>query len=218
MLTPWKKSYDQPRQHIKKQRHCFANKHPYSQSCGFPDSHAWMWELYHKESRVPKKWSFWTVLLEKTLESHLDCKEIHPVNPKGNQSWIFIRRTDVEAETPILWPPDVKSWFIKKDPDAGKDWRQEKGTTGDSWMASPPQWTWVWTSSRRRWRTGKPGMLMSMVSQRVRQDWLNNSNNILTSVKWYLLWFWFAVTLLFFWSVSYIYHFLFISTVTAFIN
>ena len=129
-FAPWKKSYDQPRQHIKKQRHHFANKGPSSQSYGFSSSH--VWELDYKESWGLKNWFFWTVVLEKTLESPLDFKEIQPVHPKGNQSWIFIGRTDTEAETPILWPPDVKSWLIGKDPDAGKDWRQEeKGTTED---------------------------------------------------------------------------------------
>ena len=104
----------------------------YSQSYGFSSSHVWMWELNHKESWAPKKWCFWTVVLEKTLESPLDCKEIQPVNPKGNQSWIFIGRIDAEAETPILWPPDAKNWLIRKAPDAGKDWRQEeKGMTED---------------------------------------------------------------------------------------
>ena len=111
-LTPWKKSYDQPRQHIKKQRHYFANKGPSSQSYGFSSGHVWMWKLDYKESRAPKNWYFLTVMLEKTPESPLDCKEIKPVNTKGNQSWIFIGRTDAEAETPILWPPDVKSWLI----------------------------------------------------------------------------------------------------------
>ena len=131
-LAPWKKSYDQPRQHIKKQRHYFANKGPYSPSYGFSSGHVWMWELDYKESWVPKNWCFWTVVLEKTLESPLDCKEIQLVNSKGNQSWIFIGRTDVDAETPILWPPDAKSWLIWKDPDAGKDWRwKEKGATED---------------------------------------------------------------------------------------
>ena len=131
-LAPWKKSYDQPRQLIKKQRHYFANKGPYSQSYGFFSSHIWMWELDHRESWARKNWCFWTVVLEKTLECPLDCKKSHPVNPKGNQSWIFIGRTDAEANTPILWPPDVKNWLIWKDPDAGKDWRwEEKGTTED---------------------------------------------------------------------------------------
>ena len=125
-------STTQPRQHIKKQSHYFASKGPSSQSYGFSSSHVWMWGLDSKECWVPKNWCFWTVVLKKTLESSLDCKEIHPVHHKANQSWIFIGRTDVEAETPILWPPDVKSWLIGKDPDAGKDWGQEeKGTTED---------------------------------------------------------------------------------------
>ena len=98
----------------------------------FSSSHIWMWELNYKEIWAPKNWCFWTVVLEKTLESPLDCKEIKPVNPKGNQSWIFMGRTDAEAETPVLWPPDAKNWLLGKDPDAGKDWRwKEKGTTED---------------------------------------------------------------------------------------
>ena len=126
-----KEIYDQPRQHIRKQRHHFVNNGLSSQSYGFPSSHVQMWELDYRESWVLKNWWFWAVVL-KTLESPLDCKEIQPVHPKGNQSWIFIRRTDAEAETPILWPSDVKNWFIGKDPDAGKDWRQEeKGMTGE---------------------------------------------------------------------------------------
>ena len=130
--SPWKKSYDQPRQHIKKQRHFFVNKGLSSQGCGFSSGHVWMWELDYKGSWVPNNWCFWTVVLEKTLESPLDCKEIQPVRPKGDQSWVFIGRTDTEAETPVLWPPDAKSWLIWKDPDAGKDWGQEeKGTTED---------------------------------------------------------------------------------------
>ena len=132
MLTPWKKSYDQPRQHIKKQRHYFANKGPSSQSYGFSSSHVWMWELDYKESWGQKNRCFWPVVLEKTLESPLDCKYIQPVNSKGNQSWIFIGRTDAEAETPILWPPDVKNWPTGKDPDAGKYWKwEEKRMTED---------------------------------------------------------------------------------------
>ena len=131
MLTPCKKNYDKPRQHIKKQRHHFANKDPYSQSFGFSISHVRRWDLDHKEGWMSKNWCFWTVVLEKTLESPLDRKEIKPVYPKGNQSWIFIGRTDAEAETQILWPPDVKSWIIGKDPDAEQDWRQEKGMTED---------------------------------------------------------------------------------------
>ena len=130
MLAPWKVSYDKPRQHIKKQRHHFANKGPSSQSCGFSSSCIWMWEMDHKESWVLKNWCFWTVVLEKTLESPLDCEEIKPVNTEGNQCWIFTGRTDAEAETPILWLPDVKNWLLGKDHDVGKDWRQEeKGLT-----------------------------------------------------------------------------------------
>ena len=126
MLAPWKKSYDKPRQHIKKHKHYFADKGPWGQSYGFSCSHVWMWELGHKEGWVPKNWCFWTMVLEKTIESPLDCKKIKPVSPKGNPPWIFIGRTDTEDETPILWPPDAKSWLVRKDPDAGKDWRQEK--------------------------------------------------------------------------------------------
>ena len=113
-----------------------TNKGLSSQSYDFSSSHVWMWDLDYKESWVPKNWCFWTVMLEKTLESPLDCKEIQPVHPKGNQSWIFIGRTDDEAETPILWPPDVKNWLIGKDTDAGEDWRQEeKGMTEDEMVA-----------------------------------------------------------------------------------
>ena len=126
MLTPWKESYDQPRQHIKKQRHYFVNKGPSSQGYGFSSGHVWMWELDDKESWAPKNWCFWIVVLEKTVESPLDFKEIQPVYPKGNQSSIFIGRTDVEAETPVLWSPDVNNWLILKDPDLGKDWRWEE--------------------------------------------------------------------------------------------
>ena len=113
--------------------HC-ANEGPYGQSCGFHSSHVWMWELDHKEDWVPKNWSFWTVVLKKTLNSTVDCKKIKPVNPKGNQSWIFIGRTDAEAEAPILWPPDVKNKLIGKDPDAGKDWRQKENRMAEDEM------------------------------------------------------------------------------------
>ena len=140
MLSPWKKSFDQPRQHIKKQRCYFANKGPSSQSYGFSSSHVWMWELDYKGSWMLKNWCFWTVVLEKTLEGPLDCKEIQPVHPKGDQSWVFIGRTDAEAETPILCPSHAKSWLIGKDPDAGRDWGQEeKGLTEDE-MAGWHHW------------------------------------------------------------------------------
>ena len=132
MLAPWKKSYDKCRQGIEKQRHYFADKGPSSQNYGFSSSHVWMWELDYKERWALKNWCFCTMVLENTLESPWDCKEINPVNPKGNQSWILIEKTDAEAETPILWPSDVKSWLTGKDPDAGKDWEQEeKGMTED---------------------------------------------------------------------------------------
>ena len=139
MFAPWRKSCDQPRQHIKKQRHYFANKGLSSQSCGFSSSRVWMWELDYRESWELKIWCFWTVVLGKILESPLDSEEIQPVHPK-DQSWIFVGRTDAEAETPMLWPPDVKNWLIGKDPDAGKDWRrEEKGTTEDE-MVGWHQW------------------------------------------------------------------------------
>ena len=132
--------YDQPRQNIKKQRRYFANKCLSSQSYGFSSGHVWMWELEYEEIWALKNWCFWTVVLEKTLESPLDCKEVQPVHPKGDQSWVFIGRTDVEDETPIHWPPHAKSWLIGKDPDAGRDWGQEeKGTTEDE-MAGWHHW------------------------------------------------------------------------------
>ena len=126
MLAPWKENYDKPRQHIKKQRHYFFDKGPYSQSSGFSSSHVWMWELDHKECWVPKNWCFWTVVLEKTLESPVDCKEIKPVNPKGDQSLIFIGRTDADAEALILWPSVVNSQLTGNNPVAGIDWGQEE--------------------------------------------------------------------------------------------
>ena len=140
-----------PRQHIKKQRHYFANKGPSSQSNGFSNSYVWMWELDYKESWASKNWCFWTVVLEKTLESHLDSKEVKPVNPKGNQSWIFIGRSDVEAEM----TPDVRNWLIWKDPDAGKiEGRRRRGQQRIRWLdgitdsmdmslSKPGSWWWT---------------------------------------------------------------------------
>ena len=126
-----------------------ANKGPYSQSYGLSSSHVWMWELDHKEGWAPKNWCFWTVVLEKTLESPLDSKEIKPVNPKGNQPWIFTGRTNAEAEALILWPSDVKNWLTGKDPDPGKDWgKEEKGATKDE-MVGWHQWTRDWANSGR---------------------------------------------------------------------
>jgi len=161
---------------IKKQRHYFANKSPSSQGYGLSSSHIWMWELDYKESWVLKNWCFWTVVLEKTLESPSDCKEIQPVHPKGNQSSIFIGRIDVEAEALVLWPPDAKSWLIWKDPDAGKDWRrEEKGTTEDEMVGWHHQLNGH-EFELPEWRTGRPGMLQSMGSQRVIYDWATELN------------------------------------------
>ena len=129
-LAPWKKSNDQPRQHITKQRHYVTKKGPSSQSYGFSSSHVWMWGLGHKECWEPKNWCFWTVVLERAVENPLDCEETKPVNPKGNQSWIFIGRTDAEAEAPILWPHVAKNQPLRKYLDVGRDRRQEqKGMT-----------------------------------------------------------------------------------------
>ena len=131
-----------------------------------------MWELDKKKGWVQKNWCLWTVALEKTLESPLDSKETKLADSKGNQPWIFIGRTDTEAEAPILWPPDGKSWLIGKDSDAGRDWwQEEKGTTEDEMAASPTRWMWVWVNSRRWWWTGSPGVLQFMGSQRVGHEW-----------------------------------------------
>ena len=174
MFAPWKKSYDQPRQHIIKQRHYFANKGLYSQSYGFSSSRVWMWVLAYKGGWAPENWCFQTVVLEKTLESRLDSKEIKPVHPKGNQPWIFIGRTDAEAEVSTLatWWGKLthgkKAWCWERLREGGKG-----GDRGwDGWMASPTQQTWVWASSGRWWRTGKPSVLQFMGSQSVGYDWV----------------------------------------------
>ena len=154
MLTPWKESYDQLTQCIKKQRYYFANKGPSSQGYGFSCGHVWMWKLDCEESWVLKNWCFWTVELEKTLESPLDCKEFQAVHSKGDQSWVFFGRTDAEAETPILWLPHAEELTHWK-----RLWCWEglgAGGEGDNrgwdgWMASPTQWTWVWVGSRSWW-------------------------------------------------------------------
>ena len=162
---------------ILKSKHYFANKGPSSQGYVFSSGHVWMLELDCEENWVLKNWCFWTVVLEKTLESPLDRKEIQPVHPKGDQSWVIIGRTDVEAETPILWPPDAKSWLIWEDPDAGKDWGQEKGTTEDEMVGwHQTQWTWVWVDSGSWWWTGRPGVLRFLGLQRVRHDWVTELN------------------------------------------
>ena len=151
-----------------------------SQGYGFSSSCVWMWELDCEESWAPKNWCFWTVVLEKTLECPLDCKEIQPVHSKGDQPWVFFGRTDAKAEAPVLWPPHVKSWLIGKDPDAGRDWGQEEKGIDDrgwyGWMASPTRWTWVWVNSGSLWWTGRPGMLWFMGSQRVGHDWATELN------------------------------------------
>ena len=178
MLAPWKKGYEQPRPHIEKQRRYFANKGLSSQSYGFSSSHVWMWELDYKESWAPKNWCFWTVVLAKTLESPLDFKEIQPVNPKGNQSWIFMGRTDAELKLyyfgHLMWRTDS----LEKTLTLGKIAAGGEGDSRrwDGWMASLTQWTWVWASSGSWWWTGKPGVLQSMGSQRVGRDWVTELN------------------------------------------
>ena len=178
----WKKSYDQPRQHNKKQRYYFTDKGPSSQSYGFSSSHVWLWELDYKEGWALKNWWFWTVVLEKTLESPLDCKEIQPVSPKGNRSWMFIGSPDAEAETPILWPPDAKNWLTGKDPDAGKDWRQEEKGTIENEMVGWHHQLNEHESSGSWWWTGKPDTLQSMGLQRAGHDWAAELNWILLGV------------------------------------
>ena len=134
----------------------------------------------YKESWAPKNWCFWTVVLEKTLESPLDCKEIQPVHPKADQSWVFIGRTEAEAENPIFWSPHEKRWLIRKDLDAGWNWGlggegDDRGW--DGWMASPTRWAWVWVNSGTLWWTGRPGVLQFMESQRV-------GHNSATELNW----------------------------------
>ena len=169
------------RQCIIKQRHHFSDKGLSSQTCGFSSSHVQMWELDHKGGWAWKSWCFRTVVLEKTLQSPLDCKEIKPVNPKGNQSWLFFGRTDAEA--PIFLPPDVKSRLIGKDScwERLKSGGEEDNRGWDGWMASLTQQTWVWVNSGGYWWTGGPGVLQSMGSQRVGHDWV-------TELNWTMSW------------------------------
>ena len=170
---------------ILKSRHYFANKSPSSQGYGFSSSHAWMWELDCEESWAPKNWCFWTVVLEKTLESPLDCKEIQPVHPKGELSWVFIGGTDVEAETPILWPPHVKSWLVGKHSDAGRDWgREEKGTIEDEmagwhhWLDGRESELWELVMDRKAWRAAIHGVSKSWTQL---NDWTELNWRVL---KW----------------------------------
>ena len=182
MLAPWKKSYGKPSQCIKKQRHHSANKGPSHQSYGFSSSHVEMWELDPKEGWVPKYRCFQIVVLEKALQSPLDCKEIQPVNPKGNQPWIFIGRTDAEIEAPILWPSDEKSQPIGRYPDAGKDLRQkEKSTSEDEivrqhhWFGGYEFWqTWGDSGGRGAWRTAVHGVA---TGQTRLSDWTTDTND-----------------------------------------
>ena len=178
MLAPWKKSCDQPRQHIKKQRHYFAYKGSSSQSHGFFSSHVWMWELEHKENWVSKNLRFRTVVLEKTLQRPMDSKENQPVDPKGNQSWIFIGRTDAEAETPIPGHLMQRTDSLEKTLMQGKieGRRRRDGRRGDGWLTSPSWSTWVLASSGNWGWTGKLGMLQSMGSQRFGHDWVTELN------------------------------------------
>ena len=153
-LAPWKRSNDQPRQCVKKQRHHFANKGPSSQSYGFSSSQVWMWELDHKEGWAPKNLCFWTVMLEKTLGSPMDFKEIKPIHPKGTHPWIFIGRTDAEADAPVLWPPDGKTWLTGKTLMLGKiEGRRRRGQQRMSWLDGTTNSTDV--SLNKFWDTGK---------------------------------------------------------------
>ena len=165
---------------IFKSRDIICQQNPCSQGYGFSNNHVWMWELGCEESWVPKNWCFWTVVLKKTLESPLDCKEIQPVHSKGDQPWDFFGRTDAKAETPVLWPPHAKGWLIGKDSGVRRYWGQEdKGTTKDEmagWMTSLTRRTWVWVNSWSWWWTRRPDVLWFMGSQRVWQDWVTELN------------------------------------------
>ena len=179
MLTPWKESYDQPRQHIKKQRHCFVNKVPSSQGYGFSSSHVCMWELEGEESWALKNWYFWTVVLEKTLEIPLNCKEIQAVHPKGDQSWVFNWKGWC-----YNWNANTLATWCKELTHLKRPWCWERLRAGgegddrrwDGQMASPTQWRWVWVNSRSWWWTGRPGMLWFMGPQRVGHDWATELN------------------------------------------
>ena len=164
---------------IQKQRHYFANKGMASQGYGFSCGHVLMWELDSEEGWALKNWCFWTVVLENTLESPLDCKEIQPVHSEGDQPWDFFERSDAKAETPVLWPSHAKSWLIGKDSDAGRDWGQEEKGTTEGEMAGWHHWLdgltlWVWVNSGSLW--WRPGVLRFMGLQRVGHDWATELN------------------------------------------
>ena len=179
MLTPWKESYDQPTQYIKKQRHYFVNKGPSSQGYSFSSNHVWMWELDYKENWAQKNWCFWTVVLEKTLESPLDCTEIQPVHPK-DQSWVQWK------DWCWGWNSNTLATWCEELTHAKRPWCWERLRTRgegddrgwDGWMVSPTQWIWVWVNSGSCWWTGRPGMLRFMGLQRVRHDWATERNGI----------------------------------------
>ena len=171
------KSCDKPRECIKKQRHHFADKGPYSQSYGFSSNHVRMLELNHNEGWMPNKWCFWNVMLEKSLESPLDCKEVKPVNPKRNQFWIFIGRTDAENSSTLATSCEELTHWKRVWCWEGLGAGGEGGDRGwDGWMASLTRWTWVWVNSGSWWWTGRPGVLWFMGSQRVGHDWATELN------------------------------------------
>ena len=173
MLSPWKKRYDKPRLRIKNQRHYFASRGPYCQSYGFSGSHIWMWELDHKEGWALKTWCFWIVVLEKTLESPLDCKEsklvnIKEINPEYSFEGLMLK-LKFKYLCHLMWRTDsFEKTLMKERLKAGEG----DDSAWDSWTASPTQWIWIWVNSGRWWRTGKPGVLQSMGSQRVGHGWV----------------------------------------------
>ena len=172
MIASWQESYDKPRQRVKKQRHHFANKDLYSQIYGLSSRHVQMWELDHKYGRMPKKLMRSSLMLEKMLESPLDCKEIKPVNHKGSQPWIHTRRTDGKAEAPTLWPLDADSWLIGEDTDVGTDWRQKEKRATEDEMVGWHHWFYGHElgQTEKWWGIERCGMLQSMRSQRAGHD------------------------------------------------